>query len=120
MKLTIMVEIIVLCLMLTLFTVFTLDSASYRKAELLSILSTDVNNVCDKYFEGEISSIGFLQKELEDAISYSISGNTEDIDVSIYEADRKQGVIEIVVEVTYKQPTGQSKTITMERIYRDT
>ena len=70
--------------------------------------------------KGDKKKIKTLEKELEDAISYSISGNTEDIDVSIFKADRKQGIIEIVVEVTYKQPTGQSKTITMERIYRDT
>ena len=119
MKLTILVEVLVLCLMLTLFTVFTLDSASYRKAELLSIMSTDVNTVCNDYFAGEITSVVELQKELESSIISSIAGETQDVDVAIYKADKEQGIIEIVVELTYRQPTGKSKTITMERIYRD-
>ena len=119
MKLTIVIEVVVLCMLLTMFSVFTIDSGMVRKAELLSIMSTDVDAVCQDYFSGKLNDKVSLQHELEAALISSIKSEVSDIDVSIYKADIEQGIIEIVVELTYRQPTGKSKTITMERIYRD-
>lgn len=116
MKLAIVVEIIVLCIIITVFSIFTIDSVHIRKAELLSILSTDGQLLIEDFFEGEFLA-DELQQVLETTIEKSSHSESYDIEVTVRHANAEQGIADILVEVTYIQPTGRPRLISFSRVY---
>lgn len=116
MKLTITIEVILLCIILSIFCIFTVDAVSVRKAELLSILSVDVENIVEDFFEEEID-LGDLPRALQTAVETSLNSESSNINVVIRYANAEQGIADVLIEVTYIQPTGRPRLLSYERVY---
>lgn len=116
MKLAVVVQIVVLCVVLTVFSIFTIDSVSVRKAELLEILSVDVKNIAEDYFEGSIETAD-LEGLIQSSITSSAHSKADEINVSVYHASAEQGLVDVLVEVTYTQPNGRPRMLSYKRVY---
>lgn len=116
MKLAMVVEIIVLCVVLTVFSIFTIDSVTVRKAELLETLSVGVSDTVEGYFNGGIET-SELQGALVSTVSSSTSGKYLDISVTVFHASSEQGIVDFMLEATYEQPNGRPRTFSYKRVY---
>ena len=116
MKLTITIEVILLCIFLAIFSIFTIDTVTVRKAELTSILSTDVQDIVEGFFEKEYNTES-LQLNIENAIITCSNTTSSSVDVSILYADANYGVVDLLINVKYDQPNGRPRLLTYQRTY---
>lgn len=116
MKTAIVIEIIVLCLLLTLFTVFTIDGAVARKAEYQQVINTDVTEIIEEYFDGKIETDS-LAGVIKSAITESAHSNSVSTSVVVSYADSSFDVASVLIEITYQQPNGTFRTLSNEKVY---
>ena len=116
MKALIVIMTIVLSVFLTITAVFTVDSATVRKAEITSILATDSLAIVEDYFEGNIYASDLRETFIK---SFEDSGHSKStsIDVTVFNADAGRGIVNILVEMTYDQPNGRPRLISYNRVY---
>ena len=115
MKLTIVVETIIMCAILTVFCIFTVDSVSVRKAEYTSILATEGQRIVENYFEEKLPN-----RELHQAFQTSfekLSSSESDIKITVNYANAELGIVAVLIEITYKQPTGRPRMLSYNRVY---
>ena len=116
MKLTIVIEVILACIILTVVSIFTLDSVTVRKSELTSILATDVQNIVEDFCEGKCTTAD-LQSDMESAIANGSNTKSSLVSVTVYYADASLGLVDVLVEMEYNQPNGRPRLLSYRRTY---
>lgn len=116
MKLTIVIEVILVCIILTIVSIFTIDSVTVRKAELTSILATDVQDIVEAFCAGKGSAVD-LQTDIENAITENSNTASSLVSTTLYYADANLGVVDILIEVEYNQPNGRPRLLSYRRTY---
>ena len=116
MKTAVVIEITILCLLLSLFTIFTVDSVVARKAELQQIVNTDVTDIVEEYFDGKIET-DILAGTIKNAVLESAHSNSISTKVVVPYADSSFDVVSVLIEITYQQPNGSFRTLSSEKVY---
>lgn len=116
MKSVVTIQIIIITLLLAIFSIFTIDSVSVKKAELQQVVLCDVTDIVDAYFDGDILTEN-LEAQIKNAIIASAHSNINSLSVSIHYADNNKDVVAFTIEETYKQPNGSYRTISTKRVY---
>ena len=116
MKSVIVIQVIIMCLLLTIFSIFTIDGANVKKAELQQIVACDVTDIVDAYFNGEVSGEQ-LEGKIKSAILDSAHSTMQKLSVFVDYADSSKGVLSLAIEETYRQPNGSYRTISAQKVY---
>ena len=116
MKAVVVIQIVVVCLVLTLTSIFTVNSGMVRKAELSSIVAVDVENIVKDYFDGKIETAN-LEGVLIENISEAGHSKIVDLKVTIFCADAEKDIVDVLIEETYVQPNGRPKLVSTRRVY---
>ena len=116
MKLSVVVEIVVMCCIITILCVFTVGNVMVRRAELQGAMATEVSSLVEDYFDGD-----FATAELDDKIKMAVVASSNSVSnetkVTVFYADAEMDVVDVLVEVTYTQPNGSSRTLSDRRVY---
>ncbi len=116
MKALVVISTVILSVFLTLTTIFTIDSVTVRKAELASIAAVNYSAVVEDFFEGNISSEN-LRQVITNEFREASHSKFSKIDVTVKRADAEKGVLNFLIEITYAQPNGRPRLISIERVY---
>ena len=116
MKIAVVLYTILACIILTVVSIFTIDTVTVRKAELTSILMTDVQDIVEEFCAGRISAAE-LQSDIENAIAEESNTASSLVSTTLYYADANYGVVDILIEVEYSQPNGRPRLLSYRRTY---
>ena len=83
MRLAITIQIVLLCIIFTIISIFTVDAVTVRKAELTSVMAIDVTNTVKSFFEGDIAGEA-LEDELTSAVENAVASEYMDISVTVF------------------------------------
>lgn len=116
MKILLVIEAIVICVILTLFSVFTIDGVVVRKAELQQIVSTDVSSVVEGYFESGYGA-DTLAETIRSTIIASAHSNLSAVNVAVPYADSEKDIVSVYIEIVFKNPNGSARSLTEHKVY---